>query len=123
MTNGINNVSGYGNYGLGGYVPRRNDEGTPNEATQAPVQDAEATQVDPAKVMDFLAANNFYIAQVDKTPTGEIDDATRARIESSMENFEIFYAAFRDEFGDKLAPQVMNIAMDMAMDILMGMAT
>lgn len=121
MTNGINNVSGYGNYGVGPYLPNRKDNNNVEhqEQQQVPVQNFEETQVDPSKVMDFLAANNFFVAPAETTtPIAEVDVATQARVEGYMENFEMIYGVIVEEFGEELAPDVMDIAMD----YLMGMA-
>ncbi len=119
MTDGIGRIFGGNNYGVGGYVPRRNEEEAPQNNSQAPVQNYEETQVDPSKVMDFLAANNFFMAPVEANPTtGEVDEATRTRVEGYMENFEMIYGVIVEEFGEELAPYVMDIAMD----YLMGMA-
>lgn len=119
MTNGINGIGGnpysWGSYGS---QPQGEDVSS-NPTPQPPVNNYEETQVDPSKVMDFLAANNFFMAPVEATPaTGEVDDATRARVEGYMENFEMIYGVIVEEFGEKLAPDVMDIAMD----YLMGMA-
>lgn len=120
MTDGIGRIFGGNSYGVGGYVPRRNEEEAPQNGTpQAPVNNYEETQVDPSKVMDFLAANNFFMAPVEAAPTAEgADEATRGRVEGYMENFEMIYGVIVDEFGEELAPAVM----DVAMDYLMGMA-
>lgn len=119
MTDGIGRIFGGNSYGVGGYTPRRNEEETTQNATAQPqTNNYEETQVDPAKVMDFLAANNFFVAPVETTPAGEVDEATRARIEDSMVNFEFIYGIIAKEFGEELAPMVMDIAMDQ----LMGMA-
>ena len=118
MTDGIGRIFGGNNYGVGGYVPQRKEEAG-QEPTNPPVQNYEETQVDPAKVMDFLAANNFFMAPVEATPAaGDVDDATCTRVEGYMENFEMIYGVIVEEFGEGLAPYVMDIAMD----YLMGMA-
>ena len=119
MTNGINNVSGFGNYGVGGYIPNRiGKETNNNEAQQVAVQNQAETQVDPSKVMEFLSANNYFVAPVETAGVANVDEATRGRVESYMENFEMIYGVIVEEFGEELAPMVM----DMAMDHLMGMA-
>lgn len=118
MTDGIGRIFGGNSYGVGGYVPQRKEDVPQNDVQQTPVNNAEETQVDPSKVMDFLASNNYFVAPVETKGTGEVDEATRARIESSMENFEMIYDVIVKEFGEELAPAVMDIAMD----YLMGMA-
>ena len=119
MTDGIGRIFGGNSYGVGGYAPQRKDEDVPqNGAAQAPVQNYEETQVDPAKVMQFLSANNFFVAPIETNEVTDVDEATRVRVEGYMENFEMIYGIIVQEFGEKLAPQVMDIAMD----YLMGMA-
>lgn len=123
MTDGIGRLSGYGNYGVGGYVPQRknnevNQEAKPQEQPLA--NNHEETQVDPSKVMDFLASNNFFVA-APSTPqvgeVGQVDAATQDRVAGYMEQFEMIYGIVQEEFGEELAPAVM----DMVMDRLMGM--
>ena len=118
MTDGIGRIGG-SNYGWVGFGPQRqNEEATQNATEQHNVNNYEETQVDPTKVMDFLAANNFFVAPVETKAVAEVDEATQARIESYMENFELIYGVIVKEFGEELAPDVMNIAMD----YLMGLA-
>ena len=118
MTDGIGRIFGGNGYNLGGYTQRKSEDENTQTAAQAPAQNYEETQVDPSKVMDFLSANNFFIASVETKPLGEIDAATQARVEGYIEWFEIIYDVIVKEFGEALAPDVM----DMAMDHLMGMA-
>lgn len=121
MTDGIGRLSGYGNYGVGGYMPQRRNGEVSKEA-QAQEQPAahnyEETQVDPSKVMEFLASNNFFVAQPAAAEVGEVDAATQDRVAGYMEQFEMIYGIVQEEFGEELAPAVM----DMVMDRLMGMA-
>ena len=121
MTDGIGRLSGYGNYGVGGYVPQRRNTEVSQEAqaqAQPQVNKHEETQVDPSKVMDFLSSNNFFIASPAATEVGEVDNATRDRVAGYMEQFEMIYGVVQEEFGEELAPAVMDIVMDR----LMGMA-
>ena len=117
MTDGIGRIFGGNNYGVGGYVPQRKDESN-NEVAQAPVQNYEETQVDPSKVMDFMAANNFFVAPAETTKVGEVDAATQERVVGYMENFEAIYDMIVKEFGEENASMVM----DLVMDKLIGMA-
>ena len=118
MTDGIGRIGG-SNYGYAGYGLPRHGEETPKNPTAEPtVNNYEDTQVDPSKVMDFLAANNFFVAPVETAVTGEVDAATQDRIAGYMENFEMIYGVIVQEFGEELAPAVM----DVAMDYLMGLA-
>ena len=118
MTDGIGRIFGGNNYGVGGYLPQRNEEAKQGEAVVVPVNNYEETQVDPTKVMDFLSANNFFVAPTEAKSATEVDEATKARVEGYMENFEMIYGVIVEEFGEELAPDVMDIAMD----YLMGMA-
>ena len=79
MTDGIGRLSGYGNYGVGGYIPQRRND------------------VDGANA---------------------VDAATQDRVAGYMEQFEMIYGIVQEEFGEELAPAVMDIVMDR----LMGMA-
>ena len=127
MTDGIGRLSGYG-YGIGGFMPRNNKEevANKNDQQQAPVADNKPaeTQVDPSKVMDFLASNNFFVAPqttnevVDVNGAENVDAATQERVAGYMEQFEMIYGIVQEEFGEELAPAVMDVVMDK----LMGMA-
>ena len=122
MADGIGNISGYGNYGVGGFIPRRKEQNVNQESQQEqqPVVNHEEKQVDPSKVMDFLAQNNFFV-NVANAPAPvegvETDPTIADRVAGYMENFEIIYGIVEDEFGAELAPAVM----DLVMDRLMGM--
>ena len=121
MADGIGRLSGYGNYGVGGYVPqRRGSEEAPQAQDQPVVNNFEETQVDPSKVMDFLASNNFFVG-LTNAPAAvegvETDPTVADRVAGYMENFEVIYAVIEEEFGAELAPAVM----DLVMDRLMGM--
>lgn len=78
------------------------------------------TQVDPAKVMDWMAANNNF-ANIINAPVrtnGIVTDPTiEDRVKAFMENYEYFMAIITEEFGEELAPAVMDVVMDK----LMGM--
>lgn len=124
MADGIGRIFGGGNsYGVGGYVPQRKNEGAENQEnqTQVPVNNSE-TQVDPQRVMDFLAQNNYFMPiNVEANPAteaGSVDKETEERISSYMQDFEKIYSIIEQEFGAELAPAVM----DLVMDKLMGMA-
>ncbi len=116
MTDGIGRIFGGNNYGVGGYSSQRNQE-TANEAVYVPVNNAEETQVDPSKVMEFLANNNYFIAPAGGATVGEVDSATQERIAGYMENFEMIYGVVVEEFGEELAPVVMDFVMDYLMDM------
>lgn len=119
MTDGIGRLSGYGNYGVGGYMPQKRDEVNKEQTNEQALaqKNYEETQVDPAKVMEFLANNNIFVAPPTVNETAEVDAATQERIAGYMEQFENIYGIVLEEFGEELAPAVMN----MVMDRLMGM--
>ena len=125
MTDGIGRLSGYG-YGIGGFMPRNNkEEVAKNDQQQAPVADNKPaeTQVDPSKVMAFLANNNYFVAPqttkeaADVDGAGAVDAATQDRVAGYMDRFEMIYGIVQKEFGEELAPTVMDVVMDR----LMGM--
>lgn len=118
MTNGIGRIFGGNNYGVGGYVPQRKEEAPQNAPAQPPVVNHEETQVDPSKIMDFMANNNFFVNQSAATTPAELDTAAQDRIAGYMEKFELIYGVVQEEFGEENAPMVM----DAVMDSLMGMA-
>ena len=125
MTDGVfgighGNTSGVG----GGYIPQRRGNEVDSKAENQTQQQRnyEETQVDPSKVMDFLAQNNYFINVTPETvQTAEVsgvDAETEDRIAGYMENFEQIYGIIEQEFGPEVAPKVM----DLVMDKLMGMA-
>ena len=124
MTDGIGRIFGGSSYGVGGYVPQNNNNKVEDEEQQqAQAQpNYEETPVDPNKVMDFLANNNYFIPVGVESGSiagvGEVDAETEERIAGYMERFEEIYAVVEQEFGAELAPAVMDIVMDK----LMGMA-
>ncbi len=124
MADGIHGI-GYGNTsGIGGGYVRHNREDVDTKSEQqAQVQvNHEETQIDPNKVMDFLAKNNYFISgapEVGNTAeVGDVDAETEERIAGYMERFEEIYSLIEEEFGAELAPAIM----DLVMDKLMGMA-
>lgn len=119
MTNGIGRIFGGNSYGVGGYVPQKHEDEAPqNAAAQAPAVNYEETQVDPSKVMEFMASNNFFVAPANTTAPAELDAAAQDRVAGYMERFEMIYGIVQEEFGEENAPMVM----DFVMDSLMGMA-
>ena len=62
-------------------------------------------------------ANHILVPVAETTKVGEVDDATRTRVEGYMDQFEMIYDIVVREFGEKNAPSVM----DLVMDKLMGM--
>ncbi len=124
MADGIHGI-GYGNTsGIGGgYLPQRKGQDVDaNAEKQAQPQiNYEETQVDPNKVMDFLANNNYFISGAETAPATDVtsvDSETEDRVAGYMERFEQIFAIVEEEFGSEMAPAVM----DLVMDKLIGMA-
>ena len=117
MVNGIGNS--YDSYGVGGFPTRQNNDvnGKADESQQPPVQ-PEQTPVDPSKVMEFLSANNIFVAAAPTEAPEGVDPQAQERVEGYMAQFEVIYGLITEEFGEELAPAVM----DLVMDKLMGMA-
>ena len=113
MADGIGRLSGYGNYGVGGYMPQRRGDVSKEEQPQEQVltNQHEETQVDPSN-------NNFFVAAPAAAEVGEVDAATQDRVAGYMEQFEMIYGIVQEEFGEELAPAVMDVVMDK----LMGMS-
>ena len=120
MTDGIGRIFGGNSYGVGGYVPQGKGNESEEDAPQVPVNNYDDTQVDPSKVMDFLAQNNYFVnlTNAPEAVEGVVPDpALQARVDGYMQNFELIYSIVEQEFGPELAP----VVMDMVMDRLMGM--
>ena len=119
MTDGIGRIFGGNSYGVGGFVPQKKEEESP-EANQQLVNNFEETPVDPNRVMDFLAHNNNFV-NITGAPAPvegvETDPTVADRVAGYMENFEVIYGVVAQEFGEELAP----VVMDLVMDRLMGM--
>ena len=122
MTDGISRIGQGNTSGVGGFYSQAKDN-TPEDSTpKEPVlNNYEETQVDPAKVMDFLAKNNYFVNMV-KTPAKveavNADPELNDRIDGYIESYEYIMNIIENEFGAELAPAVMRIVMDR----LMGMA-
>jgi len=113
MTDGIGRIFGGNSYGVGGYVPQRKEQVTQEDAAQQQMPKHEEPQVDPNKVMDFLASNNYFVAPTEAATTpSELDSATQDRISGYMEQFEMIYGVVQEEFGEEIAPAVMDLVMD-----------
>lgn len=122
MTDGIGRIFGGNSYGVGGYVPnRKNEENTETETDGQLVNNYKETQVDPNKILEFMANNNYFVdiantpAQVDGVET---DPTVADRVAGYMENFEIIYGIVEEEFGPELAPFVMDFVMDKLMGLM-----
>ena len=117
MTSGVNGIGGsYGSYGSYGYGNNGAEHTNENE-TENVVVKPEAKDVDPDAVMAFLNKYVYMAPDVQTTEVPELDAETQQRIAGFMEQFEFFYGVVVQEFGEEMAPLVM----DMVMDKLMGM--
>ena len=117
MADGIGRIMGGSSYGIGGYGAHQPNSEPSNEPTvETTANNYEETQLDPAKVMDFMAKNNIYVGQTRATAPVDLDPATKERIAGYMENFEVIYNLIIDEFGDDLAPVVAEHVMDYLID-------
>ncbi len=116
MTSGVNGIGGnpysYGSYGYN----NNQANGSKEEAPEVQIQAPEYKQVSDAEVMQFLEANNLRVVPKTSTPV-ELDEEAQERIASYMSRFEELMTLVEDEFGQELAP----VVMDMVMDRLMGM--
>ena len=118
MADGIGRIFGGSNYSIGGFGPRKKEEAPKEQAPQGTVNNYNETQVDPNKIMEFMASNNYFVAPTAETATtGEVDMATQERVAGYMENFEMIYGVIAKEFGEELAPMVMDFVMDYLMDM------
>ena len=124
MANGINNVNGYGYgsnvYGYGSNAKKEDSTGNAENKAQQNVQPEAKPQVNADDVMKFLENNNLFIAPAQTEGaegTTGVDAATQARVEDAMAQFEVIYAIVVQEFGEEIAPAVM----DMVMDRLIGL--
>ena len=114
MADAISNIGGYGTYGVG-YPQKRQEQDVQPDVKEGQQPDVkhENAEVDPNKVMEFLANNNYFIApKVDAPNVVELDADTQERIENYMESFEVIYGIVLEEFGEELAPAVMDLVMD-----------
>ena len=115
MTDGIGRIFGGNSYGVGGYAPQRREEAPQNAPAQQPAVQHHETQVDPSKVMEFMANNNIFITPQATSEVGELDSDTKDRVAGYMERFEMIYGIVQEEFGEENAPTVMDYVMDSRM--------
>ena len=116
MTDGIGRIFGNSSYGVGGFVPQRNEE--KEENVKQPAVQPEAVDIDPSKVMEFLNANNIFVAPKATTAPAELDQETQDRVVNYMARFEEIYSVIEKEFGAALSPAVMDLVMDKLMGLV-----
>lgn len=121
MANGIPGMSGYG-YGINGYYGTRNNNNNVNNGEPQPEAKEQAPQqnvnVNPNDVLNFLASQSI---QINTTPAvvPANDAATAERIDGYVQNFEMIFTVIAQEFGEKVAAQLMND--DAFIDALMNL--
>ena len=115
MTDGIGRIFGGNNFGVGGYVPQRKE--TNEEVKEEAVVQPQTKDVDPGKVMEFLNANNLFVAPKTTTTPAELAPDVQERAVNAMERFEEVYAVVVNEFGEEVAPLVMDLVMDKLMGL------
>lgn len=108
MANNISGIGGYGyiggNYGYGAGKANVNPEENQNgEVLNAQNQQA---NVDPSDVLNFLATTSISIQQPTVVPAD--DAATAERVDGYIQNFEMIHSVIAQEFGAKVAEQLMN---------------
>lgn len=109
MTNNIGGIHGYG-YGINNlYNGRQNKElPQPEENVKQNEQpQQQRINVDPNEVLNFLASSSVKIANSPTVVAGN-DAATAERIDGFVQNFEMLYTIISQEFGNKLADQLLN---------------
>ena len=116
MTNNINGINGYGiGFGTNYTTNNQNNQTNETEENQAQVQPEPKTPVNAEEVFAFLEANNIFVApaQVGGTEeSAEVDPEVQARVEDAMAQFEVIYAVIAKEFGEDLAPHLVDLVMD-----------
>ena len=115
MTDGIGRIFGGNSYGVGGYVPQRQE--AQKEEAQQPVVQPETKDVDPNKVMEFMNKYVYMVPETQSSEIPELDAETQQRIAGFMEQFEFFYGIVVQEFGEEAAPMVMDLVMDKLMGL------
>lgn len=122
MTNNIGNIGGYG-YSIGGYYGNPGSKGTTtNNDGNTPLAEGpqpERVDVDPNKVLEFLAASSVNMPKTPAVTPGS-DAATAERVDGYIQNFEMIFNVIAQEFGQKAAEQLMND--DDFIDRLMALA-
>ena len=111
MTNNIGGISGYG-YGIGNFYTGNNNRGNNIEppVDENPGSTEQANNnvnVDPNEVLNFLASSSITINNAPKVTAGN-DGAVADRVDGYVQNFEMIFSIIAQEFGNKVAEQLMN---------------
>ena len=118
MAGEIHNIGqsygGYGNF----YSRQEKAEQHVEEQVQLPVENREEKLVDADEVMRFMENNNLTITPKTTTEPVKLSADVENRVFEAMERFQEIYPVVVQEFGDFLAPRVMNIIMDKLMAIV-----
>ena len=122
MANNIGNIYGYGGNTIGGYYLNQGNKGVnnnPEPEVTGEEQTPERVDVDPNEVLNFLAASSIKINTAPAvTPAN--DAATAERIDGYIQSFEMIYNVISQEFGEKVANQLMDD--DAFIDALMSLS-
>ena len=109
MTNNIGRIIGGGNNYIGGFGAKKQEEAKDAKQQEQVLNNYNETQVDPAKIMDYLAGNNVFLNPAKQAvEPGKLDAATQNRVADSMADFELVFGIIEKEVGPELAPLVMD---------------
>ena len=111
MTNNIGGINGYG-YGINPWFNGRQNKDLNNEqngvAQEQQTPQQPTVNVDPNQVLNFLASSVVKI-NAPVTPAAGVDNAAVAeRIDGYVQNFEMLFSIISQEFGEKVANQLLN---------------
>ena len=117
MTNNIGRIAGGGSGSINFYGnPPKNHSNEVNPEDIQSTVTPEVTEVDPEEVMAFMARNNNFAPIISKNSTevdlNNIDAETKERVAECMPVFLEIYQIVSDEFGERLAPSVMELVMN-----------
>ena len=109
MANGIGKIGGGGYEGLNPYF-RREGKGVEEQQVAAEQKAPETKEVNPEEVLAFMAAGNTLAKPVEKElPEFKVSPEVFARVTESMARFEASFQVAKDEFGEDVALQIMNL--------------
>ncbi len=116
MTDGIGRI-GSSNYGLGGSFYRANKDVKEEPQVQPQSVKPEVNEMDPDKVMDLLnqAASSVYMPVTKAEPVSvKLPKSVDDRIAGFMRDFENTYAIAKEEVGEVLALDVLDLMSEKA---------
>ena len=110
MTNNIGGINGYG-YGINPWVNGRQNKDLNNQeagVTQDQTPQPQTVNVDPNQVLNFLASSAVKVNPPVAANAGVDDAAVAERIDGYVQNFEMLFSIIAQEFGEKVANQLLN---------------